>query len=120
MPFEKGVAANPTGANQHSKPRKKPDIRAWCKRHTFEAYRVVRTIYLDSETSNADKLKAVGMLTDRAEGKPEAAQGAVQGLFAGATIHVDTGIRRTVEPPTINGESHAVDAPQDTPDKADG
>ncbi len=101
--FIKGNKANPIGAKAHDTKARKGKVIDWCKRHTLEGMKIALRIARDSEASNGDKLKAIGMIAERGYGRPEAAQSATQGMFQGATIIVDTGIRRrALEPSTID------------------
>ncbi len=68
-----------------------------------------------SETSDGDKLRAIGMIAERGYGRPEAAVSNAGGMFQGATILVDTGIRRkALEAPVIDetGRVNGQDEPE--------
>ena len=118
MPFERGKAANPAGRNQHTAKADKVEFKDLCVAETPLAFKRIRALAKDKQVPPTTRLNADQFIIEHAHGKPEAAQSATQGMFAGATILVDTGIKRTLEPPTINGESHAVDASLDMADKA--
>lgn len=120
MPWAKGQSGNPAGSKKGSR-KQSNSVEALIKRGSKASLKLLcRVVEGLEEASIGDRVRAGTYLIDRDLGKPEAAQSAAQGMFAGATIMVDTGIKRTLEPPTINGESHAVDATPASPDKGNG
>ncbi len=112
--FGKGHSGNAEG----SKRRQKASVVEYCRRHSLRAAKIVMGIAEKTSASDADRTKAANHIIDRAHGRPEAAQSTAQGMFQGATIIVDTGIRRrALEPSTIDQTGRADGQDRDTPDK---
>ena len=122
MPFTKGNNANPAGKNQHTN-GKGVDFKALCVKETPNSFRRLKAIAKDGKVAAATRAGVDQYIIDRAHGRPEAAQSTAQGMFQGATIIVDTGIRRrALESPVIDetglpatGGANGQD--RDTPDK---
>lgn len=95
MPWKKGESGNPGGKVQ------RPDIRLLCQRGSKRAVALLRqAVEGKLDCSPSDRLKAAMYILDRVEAKPIA--DGTGGMFQGAQIIVDTGIRRGIEPPTID------------------
>lgn len=104
MAWKKGQSGNPGG-----RPKISQEVSDLAKRESPAAFRrIVRIAKGKSLDKGGDKPsmaevhKANQYILDRAYGKPETAGNNASGLFAGATIMVDTGIRRELEPPTVD------------------
>ena len=92
----KGSSGNPSGKASKAK----QDIKALCRRNSVRAVRTLVGIMQDVTASTSDRIKAATYILDRGYGRPESEGNGAAGLFAGATIVVDTGIRR--EPPMVD------------------
>ncbi len=105
------------GSNHHTVKDKRQAVILYCQGISLEMARIAASIARKTKASDGDRLRAVNAIQDRAHGRPEAAVSTAGGMFQGATIIVDTGIRRrALEGPVID-ETGRVDG-QDG-DKAD-
>lgn len=94
MTWKKGESGNPGG-----KPHR-ADIKLLCRRGSRNAVRLLRQVVEGKiEAPIGDRIRAAQYILDRVEPRPTAEQGS---LFQGATIVVDTGIRRDLPAPTID------------------
>ncbi len=115
--FDKGHSGNVRGSSKQAAKRQKAGVVEYCKRHSLRAAKIVMSIAEKTDASDADRIKAANHIIDRAHGRPEAAQSATQGMFQGATIIVDTGIRRArLEAPVIDQAGRVDGQDGDKPD----
>ena len=101
--FTKGNVAHKASAEVR---KKNKDIKAYCQRNSMRAVKAIMAVVTDPRASPAERIKGAQYIIDRGYGKPETAGTNAQGLFAGATIMVDTGIKREpidVTTSSVNG-----------------
>lgn len=98
--FTKGNKAQKASVEARSSRSKKADIKAYCQRNSMRAAKAIMAVVLDDSASPAERIKGAQYIIDRGYGKPETAGNGPSGMFAGATILVDTGIKR--EPLTLD------------------
>lgn len=111
--FTKGNQAQKNAIEARGSKSKKADIKAYCQRNSMRAAKAIMAVVNDPNASPAERIKGAQYIIDRGHGKPETAGNSAAGLFAGATIMVDTGIRREaidVTPTSgVNGQAKAIE-----------